>query len=202
MSDTAAVVEQKRKMRASAKQTRAAAYSRIGASAAQKIAAHGIGFTGAASGALVSGFSAIGDEIDPLPLMTKLGEQGFELCLPVMQGRGEALIFRRWAPGDATAETIWGIREPLANAPEVEPDVVLAALLLFDAQGYRLGYGGGHYDRTLRALSEKKAIVSVGLAYDEQKVDSVPHLDYDVPLDWILTPSGALDCRGRNEAPE
>ncbi len=200
MSDAAQVVELKRKMRASAKQTRAAAFSRIGTSAAQRIAAHGIDFTGVAPGAIVSGFSAIGDEIDPLPLLTRLGEQGYQLCLPVMQGRGEALIFRRWAPGDATAETIWGIREPLASAPELVPDVVLAALLLFDEQGYRLGYGGGHYDRTLKRLREAKGLVSVGLAYDEQKVEAVPHLDYDEPLDWILTPSGAHDCRATREA--
>ena len=73
----------------------------------------------------------------------------------------------------------------------VEPDVVLVPLLAFDSGGYRLGYGGGFYDRTLAGLRAKKAITAVGLAYDEQKVDALPHDSYDERLDWVLTPSGA-----------
>ena len=89
---------------------------------------------------------------------------------------------------------MWGIREPLPTAPLVEPDVLLSPLLAFDARGYRLGYGGGFYDRTLARLRGIKTVVAIGLALDEQKVDAVPHADYDERVDWVLTPSGPLRC--------
>jgi 5-formyltetrahydrofolate cyclo-ligase len=91
---------------------------------------------------------------------------------------------------------VWGIAEPKGDKLELEPDVLLVPLLAFDAAGWRLGYGGGFYDRTLRALRAHKRIVAVGLAYDEQKVDAVPHLDYDERLDWVLRPSGPIRCTG------
>jgi 5-formyltetrahydrofolate cyclo-ligase len=90
----------------------------------------------------------------------------------------------------------WGIAEPLPSRPVIEPDIVLVPVLAFDAQGYRLGYGGGFYDRSLASLRSKKPIVAVGIAYDELKVDAVPHLDYDQRVDWVLTPSGPLRCSG------
>ncbi len=175
---------------------RTAAFRTHGVAAAAAIARHGIGFADPPPGAVVSGFSAIGEELDPMPLMLRLVGEGYPLCLPVMQGRGKPLVFRRWQPGDELAETTWGIREPLPETPELVPDVVLAALLAFDLHGYRLGYGGGFYDRTLAAVRAAKPVVVIGLAYDEQLVDAVPHLDYDQRLDWVLTPSGPLRCPG------
>ena len=74
-----------------------------------------------------------------------------------MQGRGKPLLFRAWAPGDEMAPAHWGIAEPLPDKPVVDPDVVLVPLLAFDASGYRLGYGGGFYDRTLADLRAHKA---------------------------------------------
>ena len=82
----------------------------------------------------------------------------------------------------------------------VEPDILLVPLLAFDAQGRRLGYGGGFYDRTLAGLRARKRIVAVGLAYDEQQIDEVPHLDYDQRLDWVLTPSGPMRCSSHASA--
>jgi 5-formyltetrahydrofolate cyclo-ligase len=144
----------------------------------------------------VSAFAAIGEEIDPAPLMLRLRADGFRLCLPVMQGKGRPLLFRAWEPGEPMEERMWGIREPRSSAPEVAPDIVLAPLLAFDRAGYRLGYGAGFFDRTLAAVRSRKAIIAIGLAYDEQEVDAVPHLDYDQRLDWVLTPSGPLKCIG------
>lgn len=142
----------------------------------------------------MSAFSAIGEEIDPLPLMTRLHGEGHPLALPTMQGKGLPLVFRAWTPGDEMAEAVWGIAEPLASRAEVVPDIVLVPLLAFDASGHRLGYGGGFYDRTLHQLRRLKPLVTVGIAYDEQRLDEVPHLDYDQPLDWVLTPSGPQAC--------
>jgi 5-formyltetrahydrofolate cyclo-ligase len=111
-----------------------------------------------------------------------------------MQGKGLPLLFRAWAPGDEMGSALWGIAEPLPVQPVLEPDVVLVPLLAFDGEGYRLGYGGGFYDRTLLRLRALKPVVAVGVGYDELRIDAVPHLDYDQRLDWVLTPSGPLRC--------
>jgi len=184
----------KKEMRRTSKARRNDAYLRLGGEAGAAIAAHGIAFAGRPAPAVVSAFLAIGEEIDPAPLMARLMGEGYRLCLPVMEGKGLPLVFRAWAPGEPLAETMWGIREPLPDAAVLEPDIVLGPLLAFDAEGYRLGYGGGFYDRTLARLRALKPIVSIGIAYDEQRVDAVPHVDYDERLDWILTPSGPLKC--------
>ena len=144
---------------------------------------------------MVSGFSAIGDEIRPLPLLARLMRDGHPLCLPAMQGKGLPLLFREWKPGDPTRDAVWGIHEPLPSAPPVAPDVLLVPLLAFDDRGYRLGYGGGFYDRTIAGLRARQPVVAIGLAFDEQRVDAVPHSDNDERLDWVLTPSGPIYTR-------
>lgn len=185
---------EKKALRASIKLIRAEAVARHGPHAAERIAAQGIGFAGVSAPAWVSGFLPIGEELDPAPLMLRLAGEGYRLCLPVMEAKGKPLLFRAWTPGDVLEEVMWGIREPLPSAPLVDPDVLLSPLLAFDQQGYRLGYGGGFYDRTLARLRSIKPLVAIGLALDEQKVDAVPHADYDERVDWVLTPSGPLRC--------
>ena len=163
--------------------------------AADAVAGHGLGFLRLAQRrVVVSGFSPLPEEFRAWPLLRRLHGEGHALALPVMQGKGLALVFRAWAPGDAMDKAVWGIAEPKPDKPALEPDVVLVPLLAFDAAGRRLGYGGGYYDRTLRGLRARKRIVAVGIAYDEQQVDAVPHLDYDERLDWVLRPSGPLEC--------
>jgi len=187
-------LEAKKNLRAAALARRKAAFERHGAEASRKIAAHGVDFLNATPGAIVSGFAAINDEINPAPLMTWLQAEGFRLALPVMQGKGKPLLMRAWTPGDAMNAAAWGIAEPMDDKPAVDPDILLVPLLAFDARGYRLGYGGGFYDRTLQRLRKLKPIVAVGLAYDELRVDAVPAESYDERLDWVLTPSGPLHC--------
>lgn len=186
--------EEKRAERTRALARRAAAYARHGASAGESLAAHGLSFLAPAPGAIISGFSAIRDEISPEALMLRLAGEGHALCLPVMQGKGKPLTFRQWTAGDALGQATWGIAEPLPDKPVLEPDVVLVPLLAFDARGYRLGYGGGFYDRTLEGLRKVKPVVAIGIAYDELEVDAVPHQGYDQRLDWVLTPSGPRRC--------
>ena len=180
----------KKELRARAVVMRKAAFELHGSEASRMLAAHGLDFLKVRPGTIVSGFAAIRDEINPAALMTWLHAEGFRLALPVMQGKGRPLLMRAWSPGDAMEAAAWGIAEPTEDKPEVEPDVVLVPLLAFDARGYRLGYGGGFYDRTLQKLRAKKPTIAVGLAYDEQKVDAVPIESYDQRLDWVLTPSG------------
>ena len=188
--------EDKRAERTRALARRAAAFAAHGASAGARLATHGLSFLDLAAGAIISGFSAIRDEIDAAPLLARLHAAGHPLGLPVMQGKGLPLLFRTWSPGDAMGKVQWGIAEPLPDKPVLEPDVVLVPLLAFDAAGHRLGYGGGFYDRTLARLRAIKPVVAVGVAYDQLKVDAVPHRSYDEPLDWVLTPSGPLRCLG------
>ena len=188
--------EKKRAARTRALACRAAAFAAHGATAGARLAEHGLSFLPLAPGRVVSGFSAIRDEIDPATLLQRLQGEGHHLCLPVMQGKGLPLVFRAWSPGDAMGTVQWGIAEPLPDKPVLEPDVVLVPLLAFDAKGFRLGYGGGFYDRTLARLRAIKPVVAVGIAYDELKVDAVPHRGYDERLDWVLTPSGPQRCSG------
>lgn len=195
MIDNPDVTAAKKAMRAEMKARRLEAFQRFGAEAGAQIAGHGIGFAGVQAPAVVSAFLAIGDEIDPSPLMRRLIGEGYRMALPVMVGKGKPLLFRAWAPGEPLGDAMWGIREPLPSAEVLEPDVILGPLLAFDRAGFRLGYGGGFYDRSLARLRAMKPVVSIGLAFSEQEVDAVPHLDYDERLDWVLTPLGAIDCR-------
>jgi 5-formyltetrahydrofolate cyclo-ligase len=189
------ILEQKRVLRARAKSQRASYTAAQKAQAASAIAEVGLGFLPPAGGtAIVSGFAPLADEFRLWPLLRRLAAERVSLALPVIDGKGKPLLFRAWQPGDQTAAGIWGIAEPTPDKPCVEPDIVLVPLLAFDREGWRLGYGGGFYDRTLRGLRARKPIVAVGIAFDEQRVDAVPHLDYDERLDWVLTPSGPIRC--------
>ena len=148
-----------------------------------------------AAGVIVSGFMPMKSEISPLPLMRKFAGQGVHLALPVIAGRGKPLAMRAWTFGEPLSAGVWGIREPDAEAAEVEPDILLVPLLAFDRAGYRLGYGGGYYDRTLMQLRARKPAVAVGLAYAAQEVAAVPATPSDARLDLLLTEREVIDFR-------
>ena len=197
MSAGTPITVAKAEMRAAAKIRRAALPPDFRQAMSLAVAEIGLGFLQSlpSPGVIVGGFMPIGEEISPLPLMARLRDQGYALALPVMMGRGKPLQFRTYKIGDPLISRIWNIREPGPDQPIVKPDLVLTALLAFDDKGYRLGYGGGYYDRTIAAARSVNGLVTIGLAFDQQRVDAVPHLDYDQPLDWILTPSGARRTR-------
>lgn len=146
-------------------------------------------------GVLVSGFSSIGSEINPLPLMHRLADRGARLALPVVVGRGRPLVLRAWAFGEPLGRGQWGIREPLPDAPEVDPDIVLTPLAAFDRIGHRIGYGAGYYDLTLAGLRAHKPIIAVGLAYATQEIAAVPATARDARLDLVLTEREVIDFR-------
>jgi 5-formyltetrahydrofolate cyclo-ligase len=188
------IIEQKKALRARIKAWRATLDAGAVARAADAVAAQGLGFLQPQGATIVSGFAPLPDEFRIWPLLRRLSREGHRLALPVMQGKMKPLLFRAWAPGDAMDRGVWDIAEPKPDKPALEPEVLLVPLLAFDRRGRRLGYGGGFYDRTLADLRGRKRIVAVGLGYDEQQVDAVPHLDYDQRLDWVLTPSGSFRC--------
>ena len=147
------------------------------------------------AGVIVSGFSPLRTEINPLPLMRRLAEGGNKLALPVVMGRGHPLVMRAWAFGEPLGKGVWGIREPLPEAPEVKPDILLVPLAAFDRTGHRIGYGAGYYDLTLTALRAQKPIVAIGLAYAAQEIPQVPATPRDARLDLVLTEREVIDCR-------
>ena len=148
-------------------------------------------------GTIVSGFSPMKTEINPLPLMRKLGDAGAQLALPAIAGRGHPLIMRAWSFGAPLKSGQWGIREPTPEAAEVAPDILLVPLAAFDRSGQRIGYGAGYYDMTIRSLRAKKPIVAIGLAFAAQEIPKVPATDRDERLDLVLTEREMIDFRGR-----
>ncbi len=148
-----------------------------------------------APGTIVSGFMPLKSEINPLPLMRKLADAGASLALPAVAGRGKPLVMRRWQWGEPMAAGVWGIREPMPEAPEVEPDILLVPLLAFDRSGHRIGYGAGYYDLTIARLRAKKPIAAVGLAFAVQELSRVPATSFDASLDLVLTEKELIDLR-------
>jgi 5-formyltetrahydrofolate cyclo-ligase len=164
------------------------------AAAAQGLAKRGLPFA-ITPGMVVSAYSPIRNEIDPVPLMRKLAEQGAKLALPAVLARGKSLAFRAWSPDDRLMLGPLGIPEPSPAAAEMIPDVMLIPLAAFDRQGHRIGYGAGHYDYTLAHLRKVKAIAAVGIAFAVQEIRAVPALPHDVALDYVLTEKKMFDFR-------
>jgi 5-formyltetrahydrofolate cyclo-ligase len=146
-------------------------------------------------GAIVSGWFAMGTELNPYPLMKRLAEENnATLALPAIE-EGK-LIFRAWVPGMQLKRVGFGLSEPGPEAKEVDPDILFVPLLAFDQHGYRIGYGKAYYDGGLLRLRAKKKVVAVGLAFDEQCVESVPTEPHDERLDYVITEEGVRFSAG------
>jgi 5-formyltetrahydrofolate cyclo-ligase len=139
---------------------------------------------------VVAGYAPIASEADPGEVMRALAKHGHPLALPRIVEADSPLVFHAWQDGDALVPGAFGIGEPLKAAPAVTPDVLLVPLLAFDARGFRLGYGGGFYDRTLAALGAQKKIIAIGIAFAGQEVDAIPNEAFDARLDAVLTENG------------
>lgn len=135
---------------------------------------------------MVAGYVPIGTEISPFSVYEWLDRNDINTCLPCVLLGDNHVTFRQWNMGDALQKNPFGFYEPLQTSLVCVPDIMLIPLLAFDATCHRLGYGQGHYDRTLHALKEG-GLVTIGLAYDGQKVDQVPTEAHDVVLDYIVT---------------
>jgi 5-formyltetrahydrofolate cyclo-ligase len=164
------------------------------AAAAEAIAARRFPVT-VTTGMIVSGFSPMKTEINPLPLMRKAVQLGARLALPAIAARGKPLIMRAYAFGDELARGQWGIREPKADAPEVAPDILIVPLAAFDRSGHRIGYGAGYYDMTINALRARKRVIAMGIAFAAQEITSVPATERDARLDFVLTEREVIDFR-------
>ncbi len=150
-----------------------------------------------APGMIVSAFMPMKSEINPLPLMRQLADRGARLALPAIDKRGRPLIMRAWDFGDPFKEGQWGIREPVPEAPPVDPDILIVPLACFDRVGHRIGYGAGYYDMTIHALRAKKKVTAIGIAFAAQEIPQVPATEHDERLDLVLTEREVIDFRGR-----
>lgn len=142
-------------------------------------------------GRALSGYMPMRTEIDPLPAMA--AHDG-TVGVPVIMGAAQPLRFREWSPGCAMMAGEFGALIP-AEGAWIEPQVVIVPLLAFDARGYRLGYGGGFYDRTLEGLRARHDIVAIGFAFAAQEVEAVPIDATDQKLDLIVTETGVRQFR-------
>jgi 5,10-methenyltetrahydrofolate synthetase len=111
-------------------------------------------------------------------------ERGGSTALPVVVEKARPLVFRRYRPGDRLEKGVWNIPIPAAGA-EVVADIVIAPLVGFDGRNYRLGYGGGFFDRTLAALPGKPLVIGVGYAF--QSIATIHPQPHDIAMDAIVT---------------
>lgn len=141
----------------------------------------------------VSFYWPIKNEPDLRPLMAKLSESGVGIALPLVETKAAPLVFRRWTPETRMVRGDWNIPVPPPDAPIVMPDLVLAPLVGWDGDGYRLGYGGGYFDRTLAALTRKP--FAVGIGFHSAKLATIYPQPHDIALDLILTEQGVQVTR-------
>ncbi len=136
---------------------------------------------------IVAGYVSDGEEVDPLPLLFRALDQGCIMVLPRITGRTAPMVFHRWFPGDDLVPGPLGLLQPRADAEILDPDLILAPLVGYDAACNRLGQGAGFYDRAFAARPDARRI---GLAWTVQAVDALPVDPWDVPLHGIATERG------------
>jgi len=129
----------------------------------------------------------IQNEYDARHVARRLRARGTRTALPVVVARAAPLVFRAWRPGIALTRGALGIAYP-SRGPEVVPQAILLPVNAWDNAGYRLGYGGGYFDRTLAAVAQKPAVIGVG--YECARIETVYPQSWDVPLDYLVTERG------------
>ena len=137
-----------------------------------------------APGVIVSVYWPIKAEPDLRPWMQAMSERGVRIALPVAIALGQPLVFRQWLASARMARGLWKIPYP-ADGAEVAPTVVLAPLVGFDEDCFRLGYSGGFFDRTLARFAAKPLVIGVG--YSSALIRTIYPQPYDIPMDWVVT---------------
>lgn len=128
-------------------------------------------------------------ELNPLPFADKLIAAGATVVMPAAPEPQAPLKFRAWRPGDPLSKGMWDIPYP-ADGPWIEPDALIVSLVGFDAGGYRLGYGGGYYDRTLERFRKP---LTIGVGFEDTRLDTIHPLPHDVPMDFVVTEDGVFE---------
>ena len=139
---------------------------------------------------VIAAYMPIRTEIDPLSAMAEAAAHGV-VSVPVIEAAGLPLRFSRWQPDCEMKQGPFGAMIPTLD-DFVEPEILIVPLVAFDAQGGRLGYGGGYYDRTLEQLRNHRATLAIGFAFDAQEASELPLEPTDQPLDMIVTEKRVL----------
>lgn len=173
--------------------------ARKAAFAARKLAhGAGLGHAGHLSSVLagyrgvpLAGYAQMRTEIDPTAAMQEASAHG-PVCLPVIQGAGQPLLFRSWTPDCPMIAGDFGAPVP-KQGDWITPEILIVPLVAFSRSGGRLGYGGGFYDRTLERLRAAKPTLAIGFAYAAQEMPDIPLEPTDQPLDLIVTEQGIIE---------
>ncbi|MBO1074540.1 5-formyltetrahydrofolate cyclo-ligase [Roseomonas marmotae] len=139
-------------------------------------------------GRLVGFYWPFKGEYDPRPLARALHAGGGRLALPVVVGKARPMIFRAWWPGAPMTHGVWNIPVPAEGEP-VTPDLLLVPLVGFDARRFRLGYGGGYYDRTLASMPDRPR--TIGIGFELVRIATIHPQPHDVAMDLIVTEARA-----------
>lgn len=165
-------------------QARLAVSAGARAAMAARIAESLDAIVGDVAGKTVSLYWPFRGEPDLRNWMIKVIERGGRIALPVVIKKGWPLEFRIWSPGDPLERGVWNILVP-AHGPSVQPSLVIAPLVGFDGASYRLGYGGGFFDRTLAAMRRKPFVIGVG--YSNAAIRTIYPQAHDIAMDAIVT---------------
>lgn len=187
------VDEEKAQARREARDKRRHVFRQSGEEAAQRLAGHLLRILENRPARTLATYWAVGSEIDLSKLMVVLADEGWNIALPVVVEAGQPLVFRRWLPGDSLVQGPLRTLQPPSTGERLIPEIILVPLLAFDSEGYRLGQGGGFYDRTLETLKrEEPGLLAIGVGFACQRMDHVPRDRYDQQLDMIVTEEGCL----------
>jgi len=145
---------------------------------------------GHVDGQIVSAYWPFRGEPNLRAFLKRLTSRGARCALPAVVAHGRPLVFRAWSPGDPLARGVWNIPVPRENAETVVPDVVIAPVVGFDQLCYRLGYGGGFYDRTLAAMEKRPRVFGVG--YTLATIPTIYPQWHDIPMDAVVTEGGVF----------
>ena len=152
--------------------------------ASEEIANQLLALIGDTAGLIVSAYWPLRGEPDLRELLRRLSQLGARCALPLVVEKGQPLAFREWHDGCAMARGVWDIPYP-ADGAVVTPNLLLAPVVGFDRKAYRLGYGGGYFDRTLASRSDHPRVMGVG--YELAELETIHPLAHDIPLDLIVT---------------
>lgn len=145
---------------------------------------------GPVEGLIISAYWPLRGEPNLHPFLKAVHAQGGGCALPIVVARGAPLIFRAWSPGDPLERGVWNIPIPKEQAPAVVPDVVIAPVIGFDRACFRLGFGGGFYDRTLAAIPKRPRVFGVG--YRLAAIPTIFPQWHDIPMDKVITEDGPV----------
>ncbi len=187
----------KRQLRLEMRSKRRQIHSKHGTEYAQAIRTNFIQALNIMPQTIFGAYYPIGAEVNCRPLMDTLHAMGHTIALPIVVEKEEPLIYRMYKSGDQLEKGPFGTPEPVDFMPELVPDVMILPVMGFSAKGYRLGYGTGFFDRTVKKFRMEKPIKVIAVAYSGQEIEDFPVEQHDARCDMVITELGVTKARRR-----